>query len=700
MESHAIDRFKTPFFLVSVVALAMLAGCGGSSGTDPVVTSVAVTSAASDVVAGGAVPVALTARATFADSSTADVTSQATWTTSLPGQVDVAGGSATASAIARAGNVAMLTATFGGQQGSASLRVVRGPSLRPSGALDPLFPQQWHLRNDGPEQKAYADVGGVAGEDLRLASAWELGLTGRGVKVAIIDDGLEVKHEDLERNVEPGSWNFPTDARDPTPTRTKQSHGTAVAGLVAMMHGNGKGGMGVAPGVGLNGYVLIDVPLPFQADAAMFEKALGSYNPVFPDNPVSNDVFVFNMSYGPNDREFHPSPISVAKQFAWGVKNLRSGKGAIYVKAAGNDFASMGGATEDEQKTVCERAKLLGVSCSSPSQDGDAALPYTLVVGALTGSGKRAAYSTAGPALWVSAPGGGDGANESLAPDLDDWRYEAAMVTTDQLGCERGFARKTGDELPASLFDRGEIAVNAACDYTNEMNGTSSAAPNTTGAVALLLEANPELTWRDVKHVLALSARKVDTGIGRVTRELEDGTYVAEQPWVTNAAGHSFHNWYGFGAVDVAEALLRARTHVVGSLGTFTNTGDLQSFEEKLPIPDFNTVGARSRIAVPDGVTRVEAIVVSVRLHHPSPSDLGIELVNPAGTTKSILLNIGNGLAPVINSAGELQDLTVRIETNAFYGELAPGEWTLKVVDGYQRETGTLVDWTINVYGH
>ena len=50
---------------------------------------------------------------------------------------------------------------------------------------------------------------------------------------------------------------------------------------------------------------------------------------------------------------------------------------------------------------------------------------------------------------------------------------------------------------------------------------------------------------------------------------LSNGTYTAELPWTQNATGRWFHNWYGFGAVDVDAAVELARTYTAGSLGAF-----------------------------------------------------------------------------------------------------------------------------------
>ena len=46
--------------------------------------------------------------------------------------------------------------------------------------------------------------------------------------------------------------------------------------------------------------------------------------------------------------------------------------------------------------------------------------------------------------------------------------------------------------------------------YTDSFNGTSAATPMVSGVVALMLQASPKLTWRDVPLILARSARQVD----------------------------------------------------------------------------------------------------------------------------------------------------------------------------------------------
>ena len=656
--------------------------------------AVAVTPATSDVIAAGAA-VALTARATYSDSSTVDVSSQATWTTSDAGLVVVsASGSATAPATALVGSIATVTASFAGLHGSSALRVVRAAAYGPDLSNDPLITQQWYIRNTG--QAAYADNGGVAGQDLKLATAWSLGVTGKGVKVAIVDDGLQTAHEDLSDNMVPGSWNFLNKTADPSPDAPGDNHGTAVAGITAMVYGNAKGGAGVAPRASLNGYNVIADASPMPVE--WFQKALGGSS----SNPTSNDVWVFNQSYGTSTTRPHPVNPVIEDQYAAGTQSLRLGRGALYVKSAGNDFQSFRGGD-------CTAANALPVTCQNASLDGNNTLPYNVVVGALGAKGKRASYSTAGSALWASATGGETGSNASVSPAKNpgtvppsDWpatEFEAAMVTSDRMNCTVGYAENSTPvptEKTFSSFDRG-ASPNTPCNYTNSMNGTSSAAPSTTGVIALLLEARPELTWREVKHLLARTGRKVDPDILAVPAALSNGTYVAELPWTTNRAGYNFHNWYGFGAVDASAALEAARTFTLGSLGTFENTGWIASAAGlALGIPDNSVTGISSTLTV-TGSLVVEAVQIDIAFTHMRPGDVGIELTSPSGS-KSILLNIRNGMPPAVDvPTSNVQGIFL---SNLFYGEPSIGVWTVKLVDGVAGVTGTIDQWKIRVYGH
>jgi subtilisin-like proprotein convertase family protein/subtilisin family serine protease len=552
---------------------------------------------------------------------------------------------------------------------------------------DPLAAQQWHLKNTG--QSAFADGVGVAGIDINVEPVYSIGLTGNGVIMAVVDTGLEIAHEDLAANVIPGgSWNFNSSTIDPTSTATDGDHGTSVSGLIAMAR-NTVGGIGVASKARLKGFNFLS-STQTQQD---FIDSLGGSTA----SPNSSDVFVFNQSFGisPTD-DVLVNPLNEA-QYLSGVTNLRGGKGALYVKAAGNGFLDIGvqGNCDNANAThSLVNGTFTGLSCENANFDPSNTLPYQIVVGATNANGVRATYSTAGSAIWVSAPGGEFGRNAALDPGFIAPVYAPAMVTTDQSGCTKGFSTTTVNN--GSSFDNGGTP-NTFCNYTNGMNGTSSATPVTAGVIALILEANPALTWRDVKHILASTARQIDAARAPVNITLSDGSYVAEPGWVTNAAGFRFHNWYGFGMTDASAAVNLARTYTLGQLGTFANSGLVSSGAINIAIPDNSVTGsAPSILTVPTNpVHVVEAVQISVTATHPAVGDLGIELKSPSNTT-SVLKSIRDGFAGSANLSGMV------LLSNAFYGENPAGTWTIKVVDGSGVNTtvGTLTGWSIRVYGH
>ena len=553
------------------------------------------------------------------------------------------------------------------------------------GASDPLVDMQWHLANTG--QTAFANTPGTPGEDLDMSAALAAGQTGRGVQIAVVDSGLEICHPDLAANVEPGaSHNFNAAhwlgalAGDPFFHSTVGDHGTSVAGVAAAVADNGLGGRGVAGAARVRGYNYLEA---FDWVGARLDSLGGSSL-----NPNSTDVDIFNMSFGGLGSERNANPESDIALYQNGVTNLRNGLGAIYVKSAGNGFGSC--------RSIPRSVNGL-IGCSSTNGDSSNNLPYLIVVGAFGATGVKASYSGSGANLWVSAPAGEFGRNYP------------AIITTDQMGHNRGYD---------VLFPRGlslDETVNTDGNYISTFNGTSAAAPNTAGAIALLLAAHPGLTWRDVKHILARTARQIDPDRPEVRYRLGGAAYLLQEPWadedpaerarnwyrfgatpytlqlpwITNAAGYHYHNWYGFGAVSVDDALEYAASHTPDSLGEFTESPPFES-ATAADIPDFDSGGLTQTLVVTGLSTdaNIEAVTLEVDVTHPFTNDLGIHLISPSGTES--ILN------PVFNEvlAGNA-DLDWHLLSNAFYGESPNGEWTLKIVDAAPEDAGTLNAWRL-----
>ena len=535
-----------------------------------------------------------------------------------------------------------------------------------AGAEDPLFDAQWNLRNTG--QASFSTEPGVPNADLNMTAVLRDGPRGDGVDVAIVDTGLEICHPDLAPNVREGaSYNFGAEtsrstawhdavATDPYLIVPLGDHGTAVAGIIAAASDNGIGGRGVASRAKIRGFNY----LTHQAQAVA--PSLGMSD----ENPLSSDVDVFNMSYGGGWAASNPSRL-VTDILNHGTRELRNKLGAIYVKAAGNAFY---GCVNFEHELHRE------VGCRSSNMDSTNNLPYVIVAGGLNAADERASYASVGSNIWVTAPAGEFG------------RTYPATITTDQVGTTRGYDRLSRRGLALD----GDI--NPYGNYISTFNGTSASTPNVSGAVAVLLSENSELTWRDVKHILASTARRVDQNFARHRIAFGSAPYVFRLPWVQNEAGYWFHNWYGFGAVDVDRAVEMARTYTAGSLGTFTESDWLENTEEA-SIPDFDGAGLASTLQISGHSSddSIESVQVRVTVEHEFLPDLGISVRSPSGTES--ILNPAFNEALVINSGYELEWVLL---TNAFYGENPNGIWSLKVVDVSPEASGTLKQWAIKFF--
>lgn len=545
---------------------------------------------------------------------------------------------------------------------------------------DPLASEAWHLDNTG--QKSFSLTGGKIGEDINVTDVHNVNIVGKNIRIAVSDSGLDFEHPDLINNnlsTENRNYNFADPLRwknaNPYPT-DGEAHGTAVSGLIAAEGWNGIGSRGVAPGASIAGFRYIyDDPNATEQSALAREL-----------DQMYGDFDIFNYSYGLDGRGFFTHDETVDDAILLGVSELRDFKGAIYVQAAGNDFKET--LDIDICNPVCA-PQSLKISGNANSHT-EHATPYRIIVGATNALGVKSSYSTPGSSIWVSAPGGEYGINEP------------AMITTDIQDCLAGYSFLA---TPASLFfDYGKHPKNLRCDYTNSMNGTSSATPVTSGVIALMLEANPDLTWRDVKHILALTSDKIDfdpfTNTLTHPWNLNLAGHVYDQKWVLNAAGLLFSNWYGFGRINAGNAVEMAKSYDLSTMGTLEQTispsgfwyYDSGSLAGKV-IPDNSAVGTESKIWVGHNYI-VENIQIKLTTNHPYPGELGITLVSPFGTESKLLPVNSN-----IYATGLEADFI--ISSNAFYGEESEGYWTLKIVDGGTMFAGgDLSNWKILVNGH
>lgn len=500
-----------------------------------------------------------------------------------------------------------------------------------AGGADPLFARQWHLQNQGQS-------GGTAGEDLNVVPLWSAcgeaaDCRGEGVRIAVVDDGLELAHEDLAANIiAGGSYDYLTGDVDPSPADAGSAHGTAVAGIAAARDHNSLGGRGVAPRAGLVGYNLLqNATSTNQADAMSRNGEV---------------VDISTNSWGAPDGTgtLQPSDLLWRDSIESGL-SAQGGRGIVYVWAAGN-----GDGTRRNND-----GRLLPVDNSN--YDGQANFYGVMAVAALDDNGRKASYSEPGANLWISAPGG------------QSCSTADAIVTTDLSG-SRGLNAGTGTDL--------EFA-----NYTKCMNGTSSATPMVAGVAALVRQARPELGWRDVKLILARSARRNDP---------------ANPDWTQNGADYWVNHNYGFGAADAQAAVTLARSWT--PLAPAVAPAPAYSASPGLTIPDDNEAGVASEITVAgSGIGRIEFVeVYFTSRDHPYPGDLEIVLTSPSGT-RSRLAETHLGDCRVSTGEEECAYNDWRFGTARHLDEPADGVWRLTVADKNAKDQGSFQNWRLVFHG-
>ena len=543
---------------------------------------------------------------------------------------------------------------------------------------NPLKEYQWHLKNTG--QTAFALSAGLAGEDMHMGTTVTNRWTGAGVRVAISDSGVMLAHEALSANVLAGeSRNYKNNYSvthswlgDPTPnfSNAEEAHGTAVASLALESGWNDVGGRGVAPGAKFAGFLYTQAQDQLGQngyyDMATFDQFTGNFD-------------IFNYSWTDPQCMLLEYPQTMFDTLQAAVTTQRGGKGSLHIMAAGNGYVDD---IADCHDNVASANVFDNVNYSEIQTS-----PYVLNIAAVNANGVSSSYSSPGSAIWVSAAGGEYGWDTALNgyPEVS----MPAMIAADFYGCSAGL--KSLDAQNSS-FNRGG-APNGNCRYTSTMNGTSSAAPVATGAVALMLQRNPNLTWRDVKYILAKTADKVNPGSNPIQHpdsSLNLSGHVYEMPWITNAAGFNFHNYYGFGRINVDKAMLMA-TGFVSPLGTFKESAWVDSGALNLAIPNASAAGLTRTLSVAASY-KIEAVQLRVTTDDCA-GDIGLELTSPSGT-KSILMNINSRIRD-----GAIQNHIFL--SNAFYGEQSSGIWTLKVVDGHSAcASPHLTNWKLKIFGY
>ena len=302
---------------------------------------------------------------------------------------------------------------------------------------DTYFQNQWHHKK------------GVGGVDS--VEAWDISFGSKSVKIAIIDDGIDLAHEDL--NVI-AYKNFSTEDEN-----AGAEHGTACAGVAAAKGDNLKGMIGLCPNCSL-------------ISAKILSESGAVYNSAVSEAfkwAAFKGADIFSNSWGSQE----PTPISENLKFTidYIISNARRGKGGIILFAVGNDYREL-------------------YPYEIPSQSN------IIAVGASDYKDERALYSNFGDYIDVVAPSSVGDYNSFSIPEGNIW-------TTDRSGSE-GY-NNNGVNSQYNYFSE----VDEAGNYTRFFGGTSSATPLVAGLSGLILSTSPNLRFEKVIEILKDTADKI-----------------------------------------------------------------------------------------------------------------------------------------------------------------------------------------------
>ncbi|WP_248764375.1 MULTISPECIES: S8 family serine peptidase [unclassified Pseudomonas] len=392
---------------------------------------------------------------------------------------------------------------------------------------------------------------------------------------------------------------------------------------------NGIGGVGVAYEATLGGYYLANNGNDLTGLGHMV-----SYDVVNNSWGFEHDFAISNLQYGQINTA---SSLTANAQYA--ANNGRGGLGTVIVAAGGNSRATGGNA----QGSLTNNNRF-SVEVGAINAQGDLS---TLQIGSTP-------FSNPGASLLVSAPGSN------------------VVSTSHMLETERG-----------STFGN---------DYTS-MQGTSFAAPIVSGVVALMLQANPNLGYRDVQQILALSARQINDPATQWSDNAAHG-------W--NGGGMHTSNDYGFGEVDARAAVRLSEAWM--TQGTGANEAMFSASSGTLG----QTVAAGTTLTstlVMNAGLNIEHAEIDFDAQVGRLGDLTLKLISPDGT-QSILLNrqgkVPDGMTGAsATDVGSTDSGTFRYTfmTTHDWGEHSAGTWKLQVTDVASGLPVTLNSWSLRLYG-
>ncbi|KAL3871254.1 hypothetical protein ACJMK2_039261 [Sinanodonta woodiana] len=259
-------------------------------------------------------------------------------------------------------------------KGGAKLKSIEGVEL--------VEEQIYEKRVKKTRDTYWNDMWAVNGEvvpSMKVIEAWNLGYSGRGIYVAVVDDGVDISHMDLFANTRSSyHYDYRIDVSDPSPIRGDM-HGTNCAGLVGAERDNNKCIAGIAYKASIVGIRLLGYGTTDMMEGQSLSHAL-------------SHIDIYSNSWGPEDGYgFVSLRTHTSAAIEHGIQNGRNGKGSIYVWAAGN-----GGLSDN---------------CNA---DGFVKSIYTIAISSINSLKESATYAEVCTPVMAVTYGGGGGSNAYL----------------------------------------------------------------------------------------------------------------------------------------------------------------------------------------------------------------------------------------------------------------------------------------------
>lgn len=427
---------------------------------------------------------------------------------------------------------------------------------------DVLYRRQWNLINDGQMNlQPY--------NDMNVKEAWLKGYTGDGVNIVIIDDGLDHEHPDIQSKYRPdisADFNSRLDPND----KTEEGVNDPMPGTFDERNNHGTKCAGAAAAKADNS--ICGVGVAYNADIGAIRILDGVLTDIVEARAIlyaMEKTDIKTMSWGPldNGEKMEKPPHFLNQALDEITKTGRSGKGTLLVWASGN-----GG--------------LKGDDCGA---DGFVSNINAIAIGAINQDGLSPYYAEHCPS-------------------------QLAVIHTGGASQLKPYSQETGRYSTSTTDVRGECS--------SSFTGTSASAPLAAGIFALVLEANSELSYRDVMHIVARTAR---------IPNLYD-----IKGWIINGANYHVNEVYGFGALDAAgmideaqkwENVPKREKCVIQSEKNFLklSSGNIRETDIVVSVEDCDTIDF------------LEHVVANISFNYTVRGEVKLTLISPSGTPSELL---------------------------------------------------------------